>query len=70
MPMLDARDADHENARILLDEVQQALARGTTHYNKAGELLATPLAIVECLLHEGGVTFVPAGMDVECDDAC
>lgn len=50
-----------ENARILLAEIEDALARGTQHYNRAGELLITPRAIVETLLSEGEVTFTPGG---------
>jgi len=49
-----------ENARLLLHEIEHALASGTKHWNGRGELLETPKEIVECLLREGAVTFEPA----------
>jgi hypothetical protein len=47
------------HARILLREVNEALARGTRHFNKDGALLTTPKQIIETMLAEGGVTFQP-----------
>jgi hypothetical protein len=52
--------AADENARILLREITEALARGTKHYDASGKLLTTVKEIIECLLREGGVTFTPA----------
>jgi hypothetical protein len=46
-------------ALLLIKEVKEALARGTKHYNKNGELLATPVEILKCLDEEGSVEFHP-----------
>ena len=51
-----------DNALILIREVQDALARGTQHYNKAGHLLSTTKEIMECMVEEGGVSFQPASV--------
>lgn len=48
-----------EMALVLVEEIRAALARGTKHYNKAGQLLTTEKEIVEVLLSEGGITFEP-----------
>lgn len=47
-------------AIVLLQEIREALAKGTKHYNEAGKLLTTELEIIECMLAEGGVRFEPA----------
>ena len=36
--------------------IEAAIARGCRHYSESGELLATTLAILECLQREGFVT--------------
>lgn len=46
-----------EHAKLLIAEIEAALAAGTKHYNQAGDLLTTPRLIIECLLTEGAVTF-------------
>jgi hypothetical protein len=50
---------DADLAKLLIKAANEALCRGTKHYNKAGELLETPLEIVECLLNEGSVILQP-----------
>lgn len=50
-----------ENARILVKEVRDALARGTKHYSKAGKLLKTDREIIEALIRDGAISFEPAG---------
>lgn len=54
----------HENAQILIDEIQAALDRGTKHYSLGGQELTTVQAIVEALLHDGQIVFEPT-KDVE-----
>jgi hypothetical protein len=41
---------------FLIATVEAAIARGCRHYSESGELLATTLAVVECLQREGFVT--------------
>ena len=48
-----------QKALILITEIDRALARGTKHFNKAGELLETRLEVLTCMIDEGGVTFEP-----------
>ena len=43
-------------AELLIASVEAAIARGCKHYSESGELLATTLAVLECLQHEGFVT--------------
>ena len=49
-----------EKGQLILIEIDAALARGTKHYNRAGELVEDRKAILECILDEGGITFEPA----------
>lgn len=42
-------------ATALAGAVTMAIARGCVHRNKAGEVLSTPRAVLECLLAEGSV---------------
>ena len=51
-----------DKALLLIREVQDALARGTRHYDKSGHLLSTTKEIVECMATEGGVSFQPASV--------
>ena len=37
-------------------QIEAAIARGCRHYSESGELLATTLAVLECLQREGFVT--------------
>lgn len=48
-----------EKALILLQEVNDSLARGTRHFNASGKELFTPKEVIETLLSEGRVTFQP-----------
>ena len=41
--------------------IETAIARGRRHYSESGELLATTLAVVECLQREGFVTVEEPG---------
>jgi len=43
-------------AELLIAIVEAAIARGCRHYSESGELLATTLAVLECLQREGFVT--------------
>jgi hypothetical protein len=43
-------------AEFLIVTIEAAIARGWRHYSESGELLATTLAILECLQREGFVT--------------
>ena len=43
-------------AELLIASVEAAIARGCRHYSESGELLATTLAVLECLQREGFVT--------------
>jgi len=49
-------------AELLIAGVEAAIARGCRHYSESGELLATMLAVLECLQHEGFVTVEQPGM--------
>ena len=48
-------------AEFLIASVEAAIARGCRHYSESGELLATTLAVIECLQREGFVTVEKAG---------
>jgi hypothetical protein len=43
-------------AELLVALVEAAIAHGRRHYSESGELLATTLAVLECLQREGFVT--------------
>jgi hypothetical protein len=43
-------------AELLIATIEAAIARGYKHYSESGEPLATTLAVLECLQHEGFVT--------------
>jgi len=43
-------------AELLIATIEAAIARGCRHYSERGELLATTLAVLECLQREGLVT--------------
>jgi len=43
-------------AELLIAAIEAAIARGCRHYSERGELLATTLAVLECLQREGLVT--------------
>ena len=43
-------------AELLIATVEAAIARGCRHYSERGELLATTLAVLDCLQREGFVT--------------
>jgi len=43
-------------AELLIVTIEAAIARGCRHYSEKGELLATTLAVLECLHREGFVT--------------
>lgn len=49
-----------ELARIVIQEVRDALARGTKHFSKSGRSLNTVVEILECLSKEGEIVFQPA----------
>lgn len=42
-------------AELLIATVETAIARGCKHHSESGELLATTLAVLECLQREGYV---------------
>jgi hypothetical protein len=49
-----------DNATLLITEVFAAVERGTKHYHPlTNELLATPKAILQCLVDHGAVDFEP-----------
>lgn len=48
-----------DEAVLMIREVKEALARGTKHYDRNGNLLTTPFEILACLQREGEITFVP-----------
>jgi len=43
-------------AELLIAIVEAEIARGCRHYSESGELLATTLAVFECLQRDGFVT--------------
>ena len=43
-------------AELLIARVEVAIAYGRRHYSESGELLATTLAVLECLQRERFVT--------------
>ena len=43
-------------AELLAALVEVAIVHGRRHYSESGELLATTLAVLECLRREGFVT--------------
>jgi hypothetical protein len=43
-------------AELLIATVEAAIARGCRHYSESGQLLATTLAVLECLQREGFIT--------------
>ena len=54
-------------AELLVALVEVAIAHGRRHYSKSGEPLATTLAVLECLQHEGFVTVEePAVLLTQC----
>jgi hypothetical protein len=48
-------------AELLIAAVEAAIARGCRHHSESGELLATTLAVLECLQREGFVTVEQPG---------
>lgn len=46
-------------ARLMIEEIRSALARGTKHYDKDGNLLADELSIVTALMEDGEIMFAP-----------
>jgi hypothetical protein len=53
-----------EKAKALISAVKNALAAGTQHYDRSGQLLETPEQVLRCLQEEGSVTCV-AGLPQE-----
>jgi hypothetical protein len=47
-------------AQLILSEINDALARGTRHYDKSGRLLETTKEILDALLRDGHIEFQPA----------
>ena len=43
-------------AEFLIVTIEAAIARGCRHHSESGDLLATTLAVLECLQREGFVT--------------
>ena len=43
-------------ALLIAQTIEAAISRGCRHYSESGELLATTLAVLECLQREGFVT--------------
>jgi hypothetical protein len=41
---------------LLITTIEAAIARGCRRYSESGELLATTLAVLECLQREGFVS--------------
>jgi hypothetical protein len=41
---------------LLIATIEAAITRGCRHYSESGELLATTLAVLECLHREGFIT--------------
>ena len=50
------KDSTYDKAKLLIQEVDKALADGIRYYNKNGELLTSTKQIVETLVTEGSVT--------------
>ena len=48
-------------AELLIAIIESAIARGCKHYSERGKLLATTLAVLECLQREGFVTVEEPG---------
>jgi len=46
-----------EQGQLLIMETEQALARGTKHYDKDGRLLPTVHAIIMALARDGSIEF-------------
>lgn len=46
--------SDQQLALLMVRQVTDAMERGTQHYDRAGNLLTTPLEVVDCLEREGG----------------
>ena len=51
-----------EHVLLLIATIEAAIARGCKHYSERGELLATTLAVLECLQREGFVTVEEPGI--------
>jgi hypothetical protein len=49
-------------AGLLIAIIEAAIARGCRHYSQSGELLATTLAVLECLQRDGFVTVEEPGL--------
>jgi hypothetical protein len=52
-----------ENAKILLKEIETALACGTKHYTLHGRPLLTAKEIIEALLKDGQIIFKSKGLE-------
>jgi hypothetical protein len=48
-------------AELLIAAIEAAITSGCRHYSEEGELLATTLAVLECLQREGFVTVEKPG---------
>jgi hypothetical protein len=51
---------------LLIATIEAAVTRGCQHYSEKGELLATTLAVLECLQREGFVTVEKPGTPKPC----
>ena len=49
-------------AGLLIAIIEAAIARGCRHYSEKGDLLATTLAVLECLQRDGFVTVEEPGL--------
>jgi hypothetical protein len=52
--MSDAQN--RENALLLIKSIRNALDRGCIHRDRAGNVLTSELAVLECLQREGSCT--------------
>lgn len=48
-----------EDARLLIAEVETALARGTKHFDRQGRPLLTVAAVLQALMQDGEIVFEP-----------
>lgn len=47
------------DARLMIREMEEALARGTEHYDINGRLLTSPKEIIDAMLRDGMIQFKP-----------
>ncbi len=47
-------DSDLDKAKLFIDSISAALAKGIKHYSRSGTRLMTAKEVLQCLCDEGG----------------